>query len=249
MTAPGLTVARHATTNWLLVYGSLIVLAEAVLVLFNATVGVVLQAAILIVVVSHSAFARVPRDPALPVLALVPLIRLLSIAMPIPAVPPITIHALVGAPALLGAILSARAIGVTRAELGLERPRSFSESALMALIGLPLGLVARSVGLAPVVTGDVHPLLAIAVIVIFVVLLEELVFRGLLQRVATTRSGLPGIIAVNVLYAGMYVGSGAPMAVLFMGVTGTLFGSIVRRSGSLWAVLAAHLLMRLVIQF
>jgi CAAX protease family protein len=249
LTARGLIAARGATTNWLLVYGGFILLGEAILVLVNVTVGILLQAAILVAVVSHNSFARPPRDPQLPVLGLVPLIRLLSIAMPIPDAAPITAYVLVGAPALLGVVLSARAIGVSRSELGLGRPTSVLESAMIASIGLPLGLVARSIGgPSPLAVGDVNPLLFVAVLLPFVVLLEELVFRGLLQRVATTRSRLLGILAPNVLYAAMYFGSGSAVAVLFMALTGALFGWFVARSGSLWGVLGAHLIFRLVIQ-
>jgi hypothetical protein len=249
LTARGLIVAHRATRNWLLVYGSLIILAEAILVLVNVAVGVLLQAAVLVVVVSHHALARSPRDPLLPVLALVPLIRLLSIAMPIPGTAPIFTYVLVGAPALLGALLTARAIGASRAELGLGRPTSLLEPAKIATIGLPLGLVARSVGgVSPMAIGDAHPVLFLVIVTLCVVLLEELVFRGLLQRAATTRSRLLGIVTPNVLYAAMYFGSGSAAAVLFMGLTGSLFGWVVSRSGSLWGVIAAHVLMRVVIQ-
>ena len=249
MTARGLTLAPSAPRNWLLVYGSLIVLAEAIIVLVNVAAGVLLQAAILIVVVSHHAFARSPRDPVLPVLALVPLIRLLSIAMPIPGAASISTYVLVGVPALFGTLLAARAIGATRSDLGLGRPGSLTKTATIALIGLPLGLVARSVGgVSPMAIGDAHPVLFLVIVTLCVVLLEELVFRGLLQRAATTRSRLLGIVTPNVLYAAMYFGSGSAAAVLFMGLTGSLFGWVVSRSGSLWGVIAAHVLMRLVIQ-
>lgn len=249
MTAYGLIGAHRVTPPWLLLYGSAIILAEAVLALVSVTVGVLLQAAILIVVVSHFVFARPPRDRYLPVLGIVPLIRLLSIVMPIPGAEPISAYALVGAPALLGVFLSARAIGVSRAELGLGRPASLLEPALIATIGLPLGLVARSFGgLAAVPIDGVHPLLFVAVIALFVVLLEELVFRGLLQRVVSTRSRLLGIVAPNLIYAAMYLGSGSTVTVLFMGLTGALFSWAVSRTGSLWGVLGAHLLVRLVVQ-
>lgn len=249
MRSRGLIGAPRSTTNWFLVYGSLFIQAETILVLVNVAAGIGLQAALLIVIASHNAFARLPRDPQLLVLALLPLIRLLSIAMPIPDATPIAAYALVGAPALIGAVLTARAIGLSPAQLGLRRPASLVAPALIAAIGLPLGLVARAVGgLSPMAIGDVHPLLFIAVVVPFVVLLEELVFRGLLQRVATTHSRLLGIVAPGILYAGMYFGSGSAATVVFMGLTGTLFSWVVSRSGFLWSVLGAHLIVRLLVQ-
>lgn len=249
MSARALLGRPRAPANWLLVYGSLIVLSEAILVLVDVALGILLLAAVFIIIVSHNALARPPRNPLLPVLALVPLIRLLSVAMPIPGAAPISVYALVGAPALIGAILVARAIGASRQDLGLGRPARPVEVVLSTLIGVPLGLLARGVvGLAPISVEGVHPLLFVAIAVPFVVLLEELVFRGLLQRVATSRSRLIGIVAPSVLYAAMYFGSGSASVVLFMGITGIIFGVMVSRQHSLWGVLGAHMILRVLVQ-
>jgi membrane protease YdiL (CAAX protease family) len=211
--------------------------------------GILLQAFVLVVIVTHNALARPPRNPLLPVLALVPLIRLLSLAMPIPGAAPISAYALVGAPALIGVFLVARAIGVSRQEIGLGRPRRPVEVALSTLVGVPLGLLARGeVGLAPISVEGVHPLLFVVVALPFVVLLEELVFRGLLQRVATSPSRIITIVAPNVLYASMYFGSGSTTVVLFMGLTGVIFGILVRRQGSLWGAIGAHMILRVLVQ-
>ena len=249
MTAQRLTGAPRATTSWLLVYGSLIILAEAILVLASPAVGILLQASLLLVIVSHNALARPPRDPVLPVLALLPLIRLLSVVMPIAGTDPISVYVLVGAPALLGAILVARAIGASRTDLGLALPTPPVATALTVTLGLPLGFVARQVvGLSPIAASGVHPLLLAAIGVPFVVFLEEFVFRGLLRRVATTHSPLVGLVVPSVLYAAMYFGSGSATVVLFMGLTGAIFGLLAGRTGSLWGVMGAHLLLRILVQ-
>jgi hypothetical protein len=249
LSAPRFAGLGRLPSTWFLAYGGAFIVSEAVLIFGDIAVGVLLEAAILVVVISHSALTRPPRDPALPILALLPLIRLLSVALPIPGTAEIFPYALVGAPVLLGAVLSARAMGASRTDLGLGRPASIGTIALIAAIGLPLGLVARAADLIlPLATGDANPLVVLAVVVLFVAFLEEFVFRGLLLRVASEGSRLAGIAAASVLYAAMYFGSGSAAAVVFMGLTGALFGYLAGRSGSLWGVLGAHLLLRLVVQ-
>ena len=249
MTGRGTAAGSNPRTNWLLVYGSLIVLAEAALALVNPMAGVIMLTAIFVTIISHHGFAPLPRDPGLPILALLPLVRLLSMAMPIPGIPTASVYLLVGGPALIGAALAARAIGLSRRELGFALPKPLYGPLLVAALGVPLGLVARTIGgVAPIAAPGLSPILFLIVVAVFIVLFEEFAFRGLLYRVAATRSASVGLAASSILYAAMYFGSGSASAVLFMGLTGVVFGLAVSRTGTLWGVLGAHLIMRLLIQ-
>ena len=236
-------------TQWVLVYGSLVLMAEAVLALVDVAVGAALHAAILVAVATHAAYSRVPRDAQLPVLGLVPLIRLLSIVMLVPGIAPIYWLGMVGAPALLAVGLAMRAMGASPADLGLGRPRSISEQAIVATVGLPLGWVGVNVvGLPGMPAEGVSPLLFVAMVGPFVVLLEELVYRGLLQRAAAAHGALVAIVAPNFFYAATYFSTALSGAILFMGVTGVLFSLIVYRTGSLWGVIGANMLLRIALQ-
>lgn len=236
-------------TLWLLVYGSLILFGEAVLALFNVALGAALHAVILVAVATHAAYSRLPGGTQLPILGLVPLIRLLSIVMLIPGIAPVYWYGLVGAPALVAAGLAIRAMGASLADLGLGRPQSVMEQLVAASVGLPLGWLAVNIVRLPGLPAEgVHPLVFIAMVAPFVVLLEELIFRGLLQRAASMHGALVGIVAPNIFYAATYFSTTSAGAILFMGATGMLFSFIVYRTGSLWGVIGANLLLRVALQ-
>jgi membrane protease YdiL (CAAX protease family) len=247
--APDLVGGRRAPTNWFLAYGALIILAQAVLAVVNVAIGVVVLGFVLVLLTTHIALARPPRDPVLPALSLVPLISLLGVAMTDPNVHPALVYVLAGSPVLVGTVLVSRAIGASARDLGLRRPRSPVLTVLTVGLGIPLGLAARDlVGLAPIDLDDSSLLLSLAIAIPFVVVLEEVVFRGLLQHVAMARSLALAVVAPNVLYASVYFGSGSTLVVLFMGLTGTIFSLAVARTGTLWGVLGAHLILRILVQ-
>jgi membrane protease YdiL (CAAX protease family) len=241
-------IGHRRIPNWLLVYGTLIVMAEVVLIVISPIGGIALHAAILIGLASHNTFARTPKDPQIPILMLLPLVRLLGIVMLIPEFPTISWYALAGAPALVGTLLVLRATLLSPAAIGLGRPDSSRESLLFALTGIPLGLLLTGlVGPRAALHGEPSALVFVAVVVPFVVLLEELIFRGALQQVTAARAPNLALLVPNVLYASLYLGSGGHVA-LAMGGVGILFSAGVLRTGSLWGVLGAHFLMRVVLQ-
>lgn len=242
-------IGQHPTPNWLLVYGSLIVIAEVVLLVISIEVGALIHAGILFGLAAHNTFSHTPKDPQLPALMLLPLIRLLSIVMPVAELDLQYWYALTGIPALIGAVLVMRAMRVSPSALGLGRPRWPAVDAVMASMGIPIGLILVSTaGATAGLQGDFTPISFLVIVIPSVVVLEELVFRGILQHVAAIRSPNISILIPNVLYATMYLGSGNGPLALAMGGMGVLFSAMVARTGSLWGVLGAHLLMRLVLQ-
>jgi membrane protease YdiL (CAAX protease family) len=170
--------------------------------------------------------------------------------MPVSGIDPAWWVALIGLPLLVGAALVARVLEITPGDLGLRRPRAPVFDIIIMTVGVSLGLL-LSVLLGPqmALPGDPGPIVFLLAAGPFVAFLEELIFRGLLQQVAAIRSPRLAIFIPNALYAAMYIGSGYGLAAVTMGAVGILFSAFVGRSGSLWGVVGAHLLMRLVIQF
>jgi membrane protease YdiL (CAAX protease family) len=235
--------------HWVLIYGNLVLVAEAVLALVDVAIGAALHGAILLAVATHSAYSRVPLESQLPVLCLISLMRLLSIVMLVPGFLPIVWLVLVGAPALLGVLLAVRAMVGSPAGIGLGRPRSVIEQAAIASVGLPLGWIGVNLlGLPAFPADGVNPAVFVAVTALFVVLLEELLFRGLLQREASAYGAVAAVVAPNVFYAATYFSTAIGAAIVFMALTGILFSLAVHRTGSLWGVIGANLLLRIALQ-
>ena len=224
-------------------YIAAIALAEIAGVWSGAFTGVVCHALLIPVLLSHYALAaRTRYRRILPVLALAPLLRILSLTMPVEQVPRIYWYALVGAPLLIGITLTARLLGLSAAAVGL-RFRLWPIQLFIALAGIPLSVITFfTLRPAPIpASGGWHSLaLNATILVIFTGFVEELLFRGVLQHVAGELFGRASVFVAGALFAIMHTGSLSPGYVLVVGLVGLLFGWFVQATGSIWGVALAH---------
>ncbi|MCA1563074.1 MAG: CPBP family intramembrane metalloprotease [Acidobacteria bacterium] len=231
-----------------------IALAEACAVFVSIWGGVLLHALLSFVLLNHYLLAssgaedspedeepsHAPLDVLL-VLPLVPLLRVLSLAMALEDVPPRYAYAVVGAPLLLATVLAARYVHPP----GLARhlvPDSWRQAPI-ALSGLPLGLVAYAIAGrdVPVARGDAARMIAVAaVIFVFTGLLEELIFRGLIQAALVQLFGWGGPFVGSALFAVVYLGVRPVAYAAFVAAVGVVFASLAARSGSVFGVAIAH---------
>jgi membrane protease YdiL (CAAX protease family) len=180
-------------------------LAEVATRTGNLGLGLTVYAITLIVGLNQAATTAGPERALLLAVAVVLLERLLSLTVPFVAVGPVYWNVLVAVPTLVGIALVARLVRYSRQDLGLVVDRWVALLSL-ALVppGLALGLVYYwIVRPLPLVDGsgvaDVLP--AVAVLALTTGLIEEMLFRGLVQRAASSRLGPPlGILYVGVLY-------------------------------------------------
>lgn len=182
-----------------------------------------------------------------PVLALVSLLRLISVVIPIQGVAEIYWYAMIGAPLLVGVILTARQVGLTAGELGLAI-RWDRWQFPIAASGVPLGIAAY--GIIGEGSDSNHLVLSRVVIgtLILVVcsgFLEELLFRALLQRAGGPLLGRYVIPWAGAVFAIMYLGSHSLPFVVFIGLTGAFFGWCFQRTSSVWGIVIAHSLMNI----
>jgi len=230
----------------LLTYMAAIAAGELITALADVRVGVTYHAVLLVVLLNHFLVAsEMPHRQTLPILALLPLLRIVSLTMPFRPVPQLYWPALVGVPLLLAVGLTARLLRWPRAKLMMGRA-AIPAQALIAANGVPLGAVAYLIYhpklLVPSLSlGDL--VIASLILVVFTGFLEELIFRGLLQQAANDALGPVGTLAGSALFMSMYVSSLSPGYVLFVGLAGLFFGVCVNRTQSIWGVAAAHSLM------
>lgn len=221
--------------------------AEAVGVFTNLTIGIFIHMVLIILLSAHYAWQEQAHyRRILPVLLLAPLLRILSLVMPVQQLPQIYWFVLVGIPLLIAAVLAARLLGFSPARLGLHhyaRPAQI----LIALTGLPLGMAAFNILRPEPLIGELDWLAILAgaaILVIFTGFTEELIFRGLLQQVTSEIfGGWAGVLFSSVLFMAMYVGSLSWAYVAFTGLVGLFFGFCVHKTGSIWGVALAHSLM------
>ena len=239
-----------------IIYLLAITAAEAVTVFVQPVWGIVCHAIVLVAVVMHSALASDYRYRHLLLsLALVPLVRIISLCMPLVNIPQIWWYPIIYAPLLVAAIVVVRILGLRAREVGLNF-RLFPIQLAVAISGLLFG-VAEYFILAPepmvielTWQGVWLPALIFLVCTGFV---EELIFRGVLQRTAVEVFGGWGIVYVSLLFAVLHMGFLSLIDVFFVFAVALFFGWVVKKTGSLFGVTLAHgitnILLYLVVPF
>ena len=244
--------------------------AEACTAFVRADLGIVVHALILAVLVNHYVFVSGrPADlsgsedrgrPAdvLLALALVPLLRILSLTMPIGELSQPYAYVFTGAPILLATLLAARALHSSQLWTRLRRR---SEQGLVALTGIPLGVVAYVIiRPQPIETGWVAIVVTCVGLVFFsaaveerrepahlvrLAVVEELLFRGVLQNALYAAFGRVGVLGSTVLFAAVYLGARPIGYAAFAGVMGLLFAWFSFRTRSLLGVVLSHSIVNL----
>jgi len=226
-----------------IIYLLAIVAAEVVTVFVQPVWGIACHAIILVAVVVHSAVVdRYFYGQLVLSLALVPLVRILSLCMPLVNIPQICWYPIIYAPLLAAAIMVMRILGHGAGEVGLNFKR-FPVQLAVALSGFLFG-VAEYFILAPepmVIELTWQEVWLPALIFLFCTgFVEELIFRGVLQRTAVEAFGWWGIIYVSLLFAVLHMGFLSLIDVVFVLGVALFFGWVVNKTGSLFGVALAH---------
>ncbi|MEM8530339.1 MAG: CPBP family intramembrane glutamic endopeptidase [Chloroflexota bacterium] len=232
-------------------YTILIVVSELVAAFVGVIAGVTIHAILIPLLLSqYVLMPQVSYRRILPVLALLPLVRVLSISTIIraDAVPPLYWYVLVGMPMFVAIVLAMRLLNISWERVGIP----FTAPGFQLLIGLtgvPLGIAAYFIAQPQPLVGQMNALHVVGgliSLVVFSAFLEELLYRGLLQQVATELFGGVGFIVGSILYTAIALSTLSPtnpnglMHVIFIGLVGLYFAWCAKRTGSIWGVVIAH---------
>ena len=225
-------------------YLAAIALAEALTTLIDPLVGLGLHGLLLLALLLQAAVSdRLDTRRFLLALSLAPLTRLLSLVLPLQHFLLVYWYLLVGAPLFLAAYFAAHAGELRAAEIGLT-PGRLPVQLLIGLSGIGLGyLENRILHPAPLIAGLRLDLLWLPalILLVFTGLLEEFIFRGLMQRTATNRLGRAGgLVYVAVIFATLHLGYHSWVDLAFVFAVALAFGWLVLRSGSILGVTLAH---------
>ncbi|MFC1936731.1 type II CAAX prenyl endopeptidase Rce1 family protein [Chloroflexota bacterium] len=231
--------------DWLVpfFYLQLIAVAEVLTALREPRSGLVIHGFTLVALLVHGGIERrMPTRRFIFALTLAPLIRLLSLSLPLGDQPLLIWYMWVGALVFLATFFSGYVLEFNLDRIGLNAKK------------LPLQIV---FGLTGIVTGVIEylilfpdpliPELTLAeliwpafILLIFTGVLEEIVFRGLIQEAALVKMGRFGLTYVALLFAVLHVGYNSFSDIIFVFAVGFLFGYFVMKTGSLLGVSLAH---------
>lgn len=175
-------------------------------------------------------------------LTLVPLIRILSLAMPLSRFEQAYWYVAAGLPVLVAAVVVAATLGLRPRELGLRFSLSPWQPAV-ALLGFLLGFMEYQILAPDPLIDELRPLdfiLPALILMVFTGFLEELVFRGILQQTASAFLGGFAIIYVSLVFAILHIGYRSATDVAFVLGIALIYAWVVRRTGSIMGVSVSH---------
>jgi hypothetical protein len=237
-------LSRVSFAIYLTLYLVGISLAEFVTTYTSPQLGLVIHGGLLVLFILHASIGATHLEQKfLFTLALAPLIRLLSLSMPLLQFPFTYWYLVIGAPLLLAVWLVFRLIGYTRQEVGLAFGRRLPLQIAVALSGVALGYLEYKI-LKPAPLVESFSLQTIwlpaFILLVFTGFLEELIFRGLMQRASQPTIGKLGVLYISILFAVLHIGYRSLTDILFVFLVGLYFGLIVTRTRSIFGVTLAH---------
>jgi membrane protease YdiL (CAAX protease family) len=229
-------------------YLAALAVAEIVTVFLAPRAGIGLHLAVLLLLLAYAARCLDANDLDMRhrlwvSLALIPLIRIVSLILPLSGFAPVYRFLFTSIPLFVAVYLVMRLLALSWDEVGVHR-RGLPRQLAIAPLGLGLGAVEYLI-LSP------EPLIAeltlqqfwwpALILLVSTGFLEEWLFRGVLQSAAVETLGpARGVVYVALLFAALHLGYRSPADFLFVLGVGLLFGWIAWRTRSIVAVTLAH---------
>jgi hypothetical protein len=233
---------RNKIYPWL--YALVLMVGELLVALVSAQAGVLVHLAVLAGLLVMAALTYGQNSYRL-YLALIqaPLIRILSLSLPLSLFPLIYWYLIVSFPLFAGAIMVGRLSGYRARDIGLSRVK-LPVQVLVGFIGLPLGLTEYLIlQPQPLITSltFINMLLPALILLVCTGFLEELIFRGLIQRAAVDFLGKKSaVVFVSFIFAVLHITHLSLVDVFFVFGVAVLFTFIVGRTKSILGVTLAH---------
>ncbi|MFC1954734.1 lysostaphin resistance A-like protein [Chloroflexota bacterium] len=223
-------------------------LAITIAEVFTVTIGpfwsIICHIILLVALLLHSALAsRHNYQHLLLSLALVPLIRFLSLSMPLADIPQVWWYPIIYLPLLAATFQVIHLLDYELTTIGLNL-KKFSIQLVIALSGFVFGFAEYFILVRKAeITGSVLQetwLLSAFLLMVTTGFVEELIFRGVLQRTATQMFGWWGIVYVSFLFAVVHLIHNSLLDIVLVFVIAMFFGWAVKKTGSLFGVILSH---------
>jgi uncharacterized protein len=235
----------HLSRKYMLLailYVLLFGLAEYITFFLNNLAGLVFYFAILLsLIVIGTLIKNENHQNIWLALGLVPLIRVVSLVMPVPEISQIYWYILISIPTIIGIIFLMRTLKYSLDDVGLNLVDP-TVQVFVVSIGFFLGAIAYFVMKPePMVAlfnlqSTLFPALVLLLATGFV---EEIAFRGVIQRSAGVLGSWDWIY-VSIIYAILQIGHGSFIFCLFAFLVSLFFGWIVKTTGSVIGVSISH---------
>ena len=229
-----------------MVFFAVIVLVEVVAVFFNPLWGIIGHIAIMVGVILYSSLAGEKSGGRLFLaLALVPLVRIISWCMPLANVPQVWWYLIIYVPLAVAAFMLIPILGYQLKDIGLTvKVNRLPIQLAVALTGFVFGVVEYFIlageAEATYIILQETQLLAVFLLLACTGFVEELIFRGVLQRSTVDAWGRRGLVYVSLIFASLHLIHNSLVDIAFVFTVAMFFAWVVNRTGSLLGVTLSH---------
>ncbi len=227
---------------WL--YAAAVTAAEVVTAYYSPLYGIACHMVLLMALLVHASLAyKQAINLIYLALTLAPMIRIMSLSMPLIGVPPMYWYLIISLPLFAAAAYVMRFAGFKPKEVGLI-VGNLPLQLLVAFIGVPLGLmeylILKPAPLAPELTFQ-HVWLPALILLVCTGFLEEFIFRGIMYRASVETLGRwYSIIYISFIFGVLHITHQSPLDLFFVFAVAVLFSIIVGFFRSLLGVSLAH---------
>lgn len=226
-------------------YLILVATAEAATI-YDPAFGIAFHIAILFILLTHSVLAKNSAFSGfLLALAIVPLIRILSLSMPLAHFGYVMWFLLISIPIFIAIFTCMLIQKLSLKDVGIALPKAkdIPIEFGVVLLGPPVGILEYHILQPEPLLYELNPLLLIAPVLIMIIytgFVEELAFRGLMQYHAIKTMGWWGILFVTIIFATMHIGNLIYWDVLLAFAVGGIYALVVKKTGSILGVSVSH---------
>jgi len=219
----------------------MILLAEFLIFLGHPSQALMIHALNLIILTLSSVYIN---NKIYPALMLLPLFRLLNVAMPVFFNLTLYTYSFVYAPMFIPIYFLLKEGFIGRCQAGLTFKGFWYYLPLAVSVGFALGWGEYNVIHPQVLTPGTHIkdiMILIVTMIFFVGLVEEFIFRSSLQTVLEERIGpKAGLLTASIIFGFMHSGYQIPLELLYVSFAGAVFGLLFWLTKSLPIISLAH---------
>jgi membrane protease YdiL (CAAX protease family) len=223
--------------SFILIYFILIILiAQIMSTYYSTTFGIILEAFLIINLIVNSILTKSIKFSYLSqAMILLPLINIISLNMAVIALKPIYWLTIVAVPITIATIIMMRNQGISRSKAGFIIG-NLPLQLIVAITGVALGIIEYNIFHQTAIISDFNQINIIivgSIIIIFIGLLEQLIFRGIIQKLAENIMGNSlGIIFASILFTILNIGWNSPLNLIFIFLVSIYYGYVFQKTRS-----------------
>jgi membrane protease YdiL (CAAX protease family) len=240
------TFYREWASAWsltALAYMAGIAMAELITTFVDPRLGLAAHGVLLLVLFLHAASVDSKVERVFLVsLCFAPLIRILSLSLPLAQIPILYWYLITSVPLFAALLVAAPVLGYSWPKLGMNLRRWPLQLAI-GLTGFLFGALEYFILKPDPLAASLrwsHFWWPALILLLCTGLLEEMIFRGLLQRSAGDALRRMGVVYVALLFAVLHIGYQSLADFCFVLLVGLFFGWVVQRTRSLLGVTLSH---------